>query len=447
MNKACAQKSQSAADTLGERNLHAQLRQGGSHNDFFRVSEGLVQFFSLKIARLLGLAFFLLGLPSFAAGPVTWGEQALVNTVSTFADGGRDARGILPGHFGSQYGRMTKLADGSWLMVYTIYDNAGYKNGDAHDLSWQGTALQVARSTDRCRTWNVIATLRGDNRDLDNGEIIQLPNGQLRMACRSVRWQQSYLISVWSSVDGGVTWRWLSQPDGNEGFPGSLGNPDKGVYEPDFCLLDDGTLALFYSSEKHVTEYPSYSQIISEKTSADWGQTWGLETWVAWDSDRPSDRPGMPVITKMANGKYLVVFEVVGSRNADVFCKISSDGKTWNRGVGTVIPGQIGGPYVASLADGRLVVISNTGNVSFSRNFGAVWYLNNPPAWGNGTTKTYWWLSVYQTGPEEIGAVASVPRPSGGTDVQIKFGTLSKEAQWMDASAVQNLCLRCTFPY
>jgi hypothetical protein len=229
---------------------------------------------------------------------------------------------------------------------------------------------------------------------------------------------------VWSSVDGGATWRWLSLPDANEGFPGSLGSPDKGVYEPFFCLLDDGTLALFYSSEKHVVEHPSFSQIVSEKLSKDGGKTWGGEIWVAWDPTKPSDRPGMPVVTKMANAQYLTVFEIVGSRNADVYCKTSNDGKTWSRGIGTAIPGQIGGPYVMSLADGRLAVTSNTGNVSFSENFGANWELNGSPAWGDGTINTYWWLSVYQIGPQEIGVVASVPRSSGGTDVRIKFGIL-----------------------
>jgi hypothetical protein len=381
--------------------------------------------FNVSFRCFLSLAFFFTTLPLFAVGPVAWDKTVLVNSISNFVDNGRDARSIYPGRFGSQYGRMTKLADGSWLIIYTIYDNGGYKYGDAHDLNWQGTALQIARSTDNCRTWKVISTLRGNNRDLDNGEIIQLPDGQLRMAARSVRWQQSYRISVWSSVDGGMTWQWLSQPDGNEGFPGSLGSPDKGVYEPYFCLLDNGALALFYSNEKHVVENPSFSQIISEKLSTDGGKTWGSEIWVTWDPDRPLDRPGMPVVTKMANGKYIAVFEIVGSRRTDVFCKTSDDGKTWSSGVGTAIPGQVGGPYVVSLADGKLAVTSNTGNLSLSDNLGVTWQLNDPPAWGNGTIETYWWLSVYQIEPQEIGVVASVPRASGGTDVQIKLGTFS----------------------
>jgi hypothetical protein len=377
----------------------------------------------MRLLLLTGLSLLVSGSTGLGAGPIQWGRSLLINSMPNFVDGGRDSRHIRPGKFGSQYGRMTQLENGCWLVVYTIYDNNGYKYADAHNLNGQGTALQVARSMDNCRTWKTISTLRDNNRDLDNGEIIRLPNGSLRLAARSVRWQESYRIPVWSSDDGGVTWKHLSEADSNEGSPGSLGNPDQGVYEPDFCLLEDGTLAIFYANEKHVTGHPSFSQIISEKLSMDSGTNWGKEIWVAWDAAKPSDRPGMPVITKMGDGKYLVVFEVVGSHNAEIFCKISADGKTWSSGIGTQIPGQAGGPYVTSLKTGKLLVTSNTGNLSLSDDFGATWRLNDPPAWGDGSINTYWWLSVYQTGPEEIGVVASVPRPGGGTDVQLKFGT------------------------
>ncbi|HWD90853.1 MAG TPA: sialidase family protein [Verrucomicrobiae bacterium] len=370
------------------------------------------------------LSLLVSGFNARAAGPIQWQQSVLVNAVPTFADNGPDSRHIHPGRFGSQYGRLTKLENGNWLAVYTIYDNDGYKYADAHHLTGQGTALQIAGSGDNCRTWKILATLRDNNRDLDNGEIIQLPNGKLRLAARSVRWQESYRIRVWSGDEAGVTWQSLSTVDSNEGPPGSLGHPDKGVYEPDFCFLNDGSLAIFYANEKHVTDQPSFSQIVSEKISADGGSTWGEEIRVAEDTAKPSDRPGMPVVIKMANGKYLAVFEVVGSHNAEVFCKASADGKTWTNGIGSRIPGQIGGPYVAGLKDGRLLVTSNTGNVSLSDDFGATWYLNDPPAWGDGSIRVYWWLSIYEISPGEIGVVASVPRPAGGTDVRLKFGKL-----------------------
>lgn len=35
----------------------------------------------------------------------------------------------------------------------------------------------------------------------------------------------------------------MSTMDANDGTPGSLGNPDKGIYEPHFIVLEDGGLA------------------------------------------------------------------------------------------------------------------------------------------------------------------------------------------------------------
>jgi len=53
--------------------------------------------------------------------------------------------------------------------------------------------------------------------------------------------------------------------DENHGKPGELGNPDKGVYEPHIDYISENELAVFYASEKHVTEEIPYSLIIAEK--------------------------------------------------------------------------------------------------------------------------------------------------------------------------------------
>jgi hypothetical protein len=383
----------------------------------------------LKKAKLM-LFILILGAvalaPSaFAAnGPAVWGNAVLINNVPTFVDSGYDARGFDPGTFGSEYGRMTKLANGDWIIVYTIYDNFGY----TYDPNG-GTRLQVAKSSDNGRTWTVLNTIRDPGRDLDNGQIIQLGNGDLLLACRSVRWQESYRLYVYKSTNLGSTWSYLSTIDENNGTPGSLGNPDKGLYEPHFGLLADGRLAVFYASEKHVTETPSYSQIIAEKISSDNGATWGEEIWVAWDPNHSAARPGMPVWTKMNDGRYIVVFELCGTDSCNVRYKISNDAVTWSSGVGNPIPGQNGGPYIASLQDGRLVVTSNSNLISFSNDYGATWYQNDSVAW-NGSYPAYLWSSVYQTGSSEIAVVTSAPRGTGGQNnvlghnIQVKFGSL-----------------------
>ncbi|GIP30155.1 hypothetical protein J23TS9_52850 [Paenibacillus sp. J23TS9] len=370
-----------------------------------------------SFAGFLCLIMMIAAVPAFAAnGPIVWGTTSTITDINTFTDAGADARGIRPGTFGAEYARMVKLANGDWLAVAAIYDNNGYTK-----VSWGGTRLQVFRSTDNCRTWSLSATLWEDGRDLDNGQLLQLPNGDILLAMRSVRWQESYQIKVYKSVNGGSSWNYLSTVDENTGAPGALGNPDKGVYEPHMQLLDDGSVALMYANEKHVTGNPSYSQLISEKISTNGGSSWGNEIYVAWDPVNAGSRPGMPVWTKMTNGQYIVTFEVCGTQNCNIFTKKSTDGKTWASGIGTKVnTDQHGGPYLLSLSDGRLVLSSNSNVLSLSNDFGNTWYDNDIPAFGNA-----WWSALYQTGPNEIAMLNSVERSVGGHKVQVRFGQLS----------------------
>ncbi|WP_254639317.1 family 16 glycoside hydrolase [Cohnella sp. GbtcB17] len=370
-----------------------------------------------SLAGLMCLAIVATAMPAFAAnGPVVWGTSSTVTNISTFTDAGTDARGLHPGTFGAEYPRMVKLANGTWLAVAAIYDNNGYTK-----VSWGGTRLQVFRSTDNCRTWTLAATLWEDGRDLDNGQLLQLPNGDILLAMRSVRWQESYQLRVYKSTDGGTGWSYLSTIDQNNGAPGALGNPDKGVYEPHMQLLDNGSVAVMYANEKHVTESPSYSQIISEKISTNGGASWGSEIYVAWDPSNAGARPGMPVWTKMTNGQYIVSYEVCGTQNCRIFTKKSADGTTWASGIGTMVStNQQGGPYLLSLADGRLVLTSNSNVLSLSNDFGNTWYNNDVPAFGNTL-----WGALYQTGTNEIAMIDSVDRSVGGHNIQVRFGALT----------------------
>jgi 3-keto-disaccharide hydrolase/BNR repeat protein len=367
---------------------------------------------------VLASLFLVLGFAgsSFAeGGPATVGSASLINNVPTFTDAGSDARGISPGVFGSEYVRMLELSNGDWLSVYTIYDNNGYTrdpNG--------GTRLKVSRSSDHGRTWTALATITDPGRDLDNGQMVQLPNGDVLLACRSVRWQESYRLYVYKSTNLGATWSYLSTIDQNNGTPGSLGSPDRGVYEPHLDFLADGRLAAFYANEKHAKETPAYSQIISEKVSSDGGATWGSEIFAAWDTASSAARPGMPVWAKMNNGQYILTFEVCGTDGCNIHYKLSSNGTTWSSGVGTLIPNQLGAPFVVSLADGRLALSSNIHRLSFSNDYGATWYTNDTDPWPDTL-----WSSVYQTGANEIAVVNSVPRSVGGHDIRLKFLSLA----------------------
>lgn len=365
--------------------------------------------------RLLGFIALVAGCTALAACSnadfETLPYETLVHDEPTFEDAGMDARGIYPGRFGAEYGRLLQLDKKRWLAVYTIYDNDGY----THDENG-GTKLQLSESRDNGKTWKAISTIADPGRDLDNGQMIRLKNGDILLACRSVRWQESYRLDVYKSADEGATWTYLSTIDENHGEPGELGYPDKGVYEPHMGFLKDGRLAVFYASEKHVTADPPYSQIIAEKISDDNGATWGEEIFAAWDPDHPGARPGMPVWTQMKDKRYILTFELCGSDNCNVYYKISDDAVHWEPGVGTPIPDQLGGPFVTSMADGTLVVVSNSSHLSVSKDYGQTWCTAAQDPW-----PTSLWSSVYPFGKNIIGVMTSVSRSVGGHDIRIQF--------------------------
>ena len=346
---------------------------------------------------------------------INWAQPVLINNMPVFKDAGKVKDAVdfyrQQGTYGSQYARMVELHNGTWLAGYTISRNNGYSKTPKGDLE-----LQISSSTDHGRHWNSIAIISDPGRDLDNTQMIQLSDGSILLACRSVRWQESYILRVYKSLDMGKSWSRFSVIDSTAGKPGELGHPDKGIYEPHLYVLNNGSLSVMYANEKHVTENPSYSQIISQKISSDNGKTWGKEVWVAYEPGHPLSRPGMPVWTKMKNDKYIVVYEVCGLENCNVYYKTSDDGINWPVGLGQPLPDQKGGPYILSLKNGSLLVTSNSGNISVSDDYGSHW----------SKTESAWpqtlWGNLYQTGENEIGAINSSRREEGGNNIQIKFG-------------------------
>jgi hypothetical protein len=95
--------------------------------------------------------------------PFQWGPAYLIQDQPNFTDAGTDAQGLRPGVFGSQFPRMTRLSDGSWIIAYTIYSNDGYN----HDSSG-GMQIQFKISSDNGRTWVLLSTLAEPGRDIED---------------------------------------------------------------------------------------------------------------------------------------------------------------------------------------------------------------------------------------------------------------------------------------
>ena len=219
------------------------------------------------------------------SGPFVWGET------TPMANAG--------------WGRMARLGEGRWLGVNTLYPPPN-------------SILQIEISGDGAHTWTPLSTVAEPGRNLDNGEVIALPNGDLLLTGRSVVETKtpggtlSFHLPVYKSRNGGKTWTFLSQIDTSEPAPYQPGQPSLGLWEPHFFFVADGRLACAYANEKRAADPTAYSQIVSEKVSPDNGATWGSEIVLAAQSGGGRQRPGMPVLTRMKNGQYLAVYEIVG---------------------------------------------------------------------------------------------------------------------------------------
>ncbi len=316
------------------------------------------------------------------AGRVNWNETAVL---------------------GGGWGRMVALSEGHWLAVSTQYP-AGTPS-----------YLRIARSTDHARTWTPLAEVREPGRTLDNGELVRLAAGTLLLTMRSLIANQSYRLPVYASDNGGLTWTYRSNIDASEGTTAQQG---RGLWEPDFFVLEDGRLVVTYSNEKH----PGYSQVISLRVSADSGFTWGPERRVVVEPGGGSLRPGMSQMTRMANGEYLLVYEVVGVGRADVHCKFSPDGITWPDGLGMRVPCQHCGPFVTALSNGLVLLTSCENVVSLSEDYGRTWQKLDPPAWPLGYAHS--WPALYQTRSNEVAVMVVHP------DARLRFGTVLPRPVW-----------------
>lgn len=292
------------------------------------------------------------------------------------------------------WGRMVELTRDTWLCVSTQFRRG------------TNSLLRLHRSTNAGRAWTPLTEVAEDGRTLDNGELVRLPNGELLLSGRSLITGQSYRLPVYRSHDGGRSWRYLSNLDRSES------NGERGLWEPDFWVLADGRLVATYSNEKHA----GYSQLISERVSTNQGATWGEEIRVVAQPGGGKLRPGMSQMARLSDGRYILVYEVVGVGNGDVHFKISPDGMNWPAGLGAVIPGQHCGPFVATLPDGRVVVTSCENQLAVSNNSGATWCHVEPPPWNLGFK--FSWPALYALGTNELGVLVS----NGG--VKLRVGQL-----------------------
>ena len=99
------------------------------------------------------------------------------------------------------------------------------------------------------------------------------------------------------------------------------------VWEPCIYLNAYGELTIALTDERPHTD-PRFNQTLGLSVSKDGGKTWSEVQYSVSVPDRKL-RPGMPVVTRMGNGKYIMVYEIVGYPECDIYYKLSDDGMDW----------------------------------------------------------------------------------------------------------------------
>ncbi len=285
------------------------------------------------------------------------------------------------------WGRLTPLPDGEWLSVITRFSKT------------EPSRLCLYRATNPSGPWRSAAELRETGRKLDNGHLLTLSNGVVLLTGRSLIDGQSYHLPVYRSVDRGRTWQATSQVDTSEVAKGIAGS--RGLWEPFLFQLPDGKVSVIYSNEK----LEGYSQVLSQKTSTDGGQTWGPETRIVEEAGGGKLRPGMGVVNRLNDGKFLLVYEVVGLGKGIVHYKLSQDGISWPPALGSPIPGHEAAPYVIVLTDGRILLTSCSNTLSISEDGAKTWQELEESPWKAGFK--YNWPAIYETGPGRLAAIIS----------------------------------------
>ncbi|HET6634414.1 MAG TPA: exo-alpha-sialidase [Streptomyces sp.] len=151
-------------------------------------------------------------------------------------------------------------------------------------------------------------------------QIGSLPAGTLLWAA-SVGQDESprrMALRVFYSTDVGRSWSYLSTI-------ATAGN-DRGLWEPEFSVDAAGELVAHYSDETD----PAHSQKLMAARSTDGVHWTGHHATVA--SSLASDRPGMPVVRRLPDGTYFMVYEICaagGQFSCVVHYRTSADGWNW----------------------------------------------------------------------------------------------------------------------
>ncbi|GAB3670549.1 IclR family transcriptional regulator domain-containing protein [Halopiger thermotolerans] len=258
---------------------------------------------------------------------------------------------------GAMYPRVARLehdgsSDPALLATFECYETAG-KNGTDEPY------FPIYRSTDDGRTWSRFSEIR----DTQHGWGLRYQPMLFEAPQRIGPWEPGTVFAVGNSIpsdrsqtsldlyaseDGGQNWSYVSTvATGGKAVPARGESP---VWAPELTVDADGNLVCFFSDARHSDD--GYERVIGHRVSTDGGRTWESETFDVAIADEES-MPGMPTITKLPTGRYLLTYFIGGPKyGGSVYVKTSPNGREWGAPDDPGFPVQTGdgrqlieGPY------------------------------------------------------------------------------------------------------
>ena len=238
----------------------------------------------------------------------------------------------------------TKIADGQAYATVVVLKHQSDASNNGRMLlafeanGWDG--IPIWESTDHGSSWRFVANAQ-DPAVTDRPRCEMhwqphltemprtqhgIPAGTVLLSASTVcqqpppgRGTEKMYLRLFTSSDLGRSWSFVST------YAEAAGEAP--VWEPNLQVLDDGTFVEFYSDETHKAQ--GYNQLLGHKVSKDGGKTWGpLVFDVAMRGG--VERPGMVIIDRLPDGRYVYNFEdVEGPVPDQVYLKFSNDGLNW----------------------------------------------------------------------------------------------------------------------
>jgi hypothetical protein len=254
---------------------------------------------------------------------------------------------------GVWYPRMLVLSSGEWVCGFDTNEDGG--NG----------VIKVIISSDEGKIWGAPVFVAGHaDASYANAQLAERQDGQLWLAYRVVEEADGICrtsLRVSSSDDRGQTWQEL--PNGE--IARQTSSAYRGVWEPHMGYMGDTFVCMYADDSEAVVEH-SQQQTLFMKTWTDAG--WSDDPIIVSDGRESNGRDGMPVWSRMQDGRYIVVFETSDEAAQYPFVikyKISPDGFNWNVPRHSLPPPtrrgkQRSAPYIITLSDGRVMVSFQT---------------------------------------------------------------------------------------